>query len=416
MIRAFRNFSQKGGSEKQNLIDNAVLAIRNPALNIGQVLEVLESDNPVLEYQRIRQDINEERLVKFYQTIQRRDELTEEEQGFINRLGRQTNLNDAQLQSLSQLISKAIHNLEKAKRFRQTLEKNREALLNNGVRQVTLDDAVPAVSNMLEELGSAKTAYEIGTSIRRIEIKLSEVEETMSRQIRRHEAGLLIDQVYKDEIKGREGSLIRNGLITYLLREFQDKPLEPVLVTKRLNELRNLDPDLQSKVIDGLISRMSIALAMQRTRGDEKKTAPAQQPAIPKMPEQDQIDSVSPAEHTDETSVTPVISEEEKHLIDREAAERRRVLVNNEELSRAMVAFRRTLRGMDLLFNEVNPNNKVNLDELIKEIGRYRFGHPDIVRLIIEDYPDVRNRLTRLIEARNVQGEEDTHKDTRTGR
>lgn len=415
ITQAFKRFATDPNREQ--IINNVLgQAIRDPRLTYDQVKSVLSAINPGEAYDAIKRDINSERLSHAYCSTLRRSDLTEAELKLLDNLGRKTYLEDRDVSSLVRAVSNAVSMVDKVRGFRNSLSAQREALIKTGVKAQTLEEAIAVLSKADEATFSVFTPQTLSVRLNDLRTAAEGVQRKINREIAVYKTGRLVDGAFGSQLQTEHGSLVKARIVAYLVSEFpQIDSSNESLVYLRAGQLSQLDGDILAKVLSGEL-RFQAALRQQK---EKEEIQGLSAPAVPAREEPRRFSpqqTINPAAREERPTPPSVPIKEEQLLMDKQQAEERRKKLGNERLSYATRAYLTALDRIDLDKEELSPEVRQEVRTLLRKLGRIFTGHPDIARIIEEDYPRLLRESITAREAKLHQEEEDASKDKRTGR
>lgn len=410
-------FSRFAATPNRDQIINGVLiqALRDPKLNLDQARQVLSAERPGEIYDQIRQDINSGKLKEAYLRSTRKTEISELEAALVDNLGRKTHLDEREFATLVRSIDQAADTIAQAQRARTQLSQQREELLGSGVKPQTFADALIDIDKAQGALTSANSAQTVSMRARELRVALETVNNKITREVGMQRTGQLVDEVYGDRLQNGHGAIVRGRIIAFIASEFNkiDSSNE-ALVRQRINQLSGLSEELQTEVITG-VRRLQSALAIQ----NQRLQTPAEQPRVtPRRqfvePPVQGLTGARPLETP--PPAVPIVPEvdQDQVVLDRQAREERRKALNLQRLTDAMTSFTRILNTLDLEGTELSEPAKQQMDQLLKMVGKLRFDHPDIVRVLERDYPRLQEEIRRSRSLQVQQEAADTYNSTRT--
>ncbi|GEM_PF-6737990 len=403
----FAKFAKEPNGEQT--IDDLQESLKNNLLSYDQILEVFTSPSPSEDYLGIRQGINRERLKKFYLETKGKKQLTSYEDELINQFGTRTYLDDRELPSLNRAIANSVNSLLIADNFRGYVEKQRANLIEKGVKADTLSKAILKIAEIRKNIFSS-SPQTLSARINELNNEIENVRHEISFQLKTHQIGQIVDEIYGEKLKSAEyGLQIRREIVGYI-RKADLKEL--MQIRKRLHDLKSLTEDLQSKVLSG---DMTIAYALQ-----EQKKRTIIEPEIQKTIERSILiendvltetsDVIHPIETKREEKPTVIIDRQKEERIKAEK-ERRRII--NERLGEDLQSSLKTLSELSPKPDEIAEDTKTKAKEVLNKWGRLLFDHPDIARAI-EDYPGLLREVSRLRSIIVQREQEEIEKDNRT--
>lgn len=395
-----------GAPDRQTSIDLPGEVLKDTSLNFQQVFDILNSSSPSQEYIETKQEINRTSLAEYYLSAQEKGALSTYEMTLIDQLGRKTYLDDNP-QTLTLRIKEADNAITRANDLIGRLNSGREELLRGGVKPDAIDGGCVKLTLGKDAVLKSNSLYSISKDIHKLEEAVSSVQQEIDRQVLLYRIGEIIDDEARDTSQTKYGSEIKRYISFYILRNIHN-PLDNKRIKVFLKELSSLDESLQLEVLQGT-TRIAQALKSQNDRGrsvliPEKKIFPLEQISSEKIMDDGALPTV-PIESSK--------TETEKLLVDKELTERRRRMANNERLKQITRSYYVELVGLDLEVDELADETREELYKVLKELGRFAFRHPDIVR-VVKDIFEENKRKIKIKEIKVEQEIEDAQKDTRT--
>lgn len=408
VANTFRRFS--GAHNREQIIASLTQVLRDQSINFDAVNEIFNSDTPAEKYDQIRQEMNKQKLQSAYTTTHKTDSLSGTVITLIRNLGGKAYLETREIPAIVLSIRNADELVQRAANFVSTLASKRDDLLSSGVTEETIHDSLEVLNKTRGALLESNSLQAIALRARELTTVLTEAERKINRGIAVRKTGLVVDELFNGTLQTGYGPQIRTNIITYVLREVD--PTNEISVRRLLDQLKGLDTDLQSRVIIGDI-RIAAATRIQAQRKIGVQT-PSTLGPLGRTIQAPGRETKGSAIQNPPTRVTSTPRTEDTP-IDRKTVEEKRKLVNNERLVQAVRALRQVLGNLDLESNEVTTESQRELDQMLKELGKLRFSHPDIVRAL-EDYQRHLQRETKIRETQVQQDIEDSQRDTRTRR
>lgn len=407
---AFAKFSAR--PDDSQVIKGLEDTLRDPELNFRQTLDIFTSQSPSKRYLEIKREINKDKLTGAYLKAQRRDEIHGFEYLFIEQLGKVTFLSEREIPRFIRAIQEANTSLEKAGTLRTRLTDRQEELLSNGVNPRTINEALIEIDRLQANLLSSTTPDTLSGRVKMLANEVKRVEEKIAREMKDYQIGIVVDETYGERLRTGQGPLLKRAIILYL-RGAQNE----AVLKHDLTQLAGVDEDLQLKVLtEGL--RLSAAL---RQQGERRKKVIAKQGLEEAI--------LAPVEGEAVTPVFAETSRQKHHIeeslseevgIDRAALEEKRRRLNNERLDDIVTSyldpFVEAITTLDLDTQEVREEIKERLYDRLRKLGQVLFKHPDIVRVLEEDYPYLIEEKRRAQEAQLRKVQEEAEGDTRTRR
>lgn len=413
IMKAFAQLSRSPNREKFN--DDIGSALANSHISFAQLENIIKANDPSRMYEQVKQSNNRDRLQRYYQTVERRQELTEIEARFIDRFGKVTVLQDADLPRITNHIKSIDNALQQAASLKAQLTQDRDGMIKKGVRPDTIDEAIAAINSSSQQLLEVSAVHNIQRKINELGETKAEIGRKISRQMAVYEAGKIVAEVYGDSLKSPSDASLRRDIGSYILREFDIA--DKAAIRTRLSQLKGLDADLQSQVI-GTSSegRIRINKALQIHQERRKR------PAKPKAVEEKPVSVVPPVSKPIDTkpSVTTPPPEpqgqEDQIVEDRRQAEKIRIAFNDNKLRQGTQSYLLdTLMNLDLDQQDLTTATKRVVDNMLQTAGKIRFTHPDLVRFIEDSFRKDEDIL-RLREVIVNLEQEIASRDTRTDR
>lgn len=401
---------------KEEVINVLGQALGDPVLNLSQVTGIFTSDNPIRQYDLVREDANADRLTKAYQAAQKVSRLSETETALIDSLGRRTNLSD-DMQSLIRTIKVADTVSQRVGQLKLRLELQRDQLIETGVRTQTINEAISAIESVENEARAVSSLEALARFNQRRVVKIDEINGGIDRELSIHKVGLMIDQATGDRLKTGYGPRIRTDIVGLVIGDLHVvNEANQSLAVRRVRELTSLDEDLLSRVKSGDIS---LTAALQRQR--DKRVQPVQPvPPVAPLRPAEPVAETPPAVEKVAHRVPPrvdeyVVSVPQPEIVDKGVLNEQRVQNNILKLSRFLKRLTDDLTDVDLKPEEVTDELRFLLDTAIRQLGYWDFNNPDTPR-VMRLHPQELAEINRLRAALLERDREVTDRDTRTGR
>lgn len=400
-------------------MEDFIRACENPSLTLVQTIDVLSSPDPVRSYGELIKEINYSKLQREYLSRVKKEEPSRTERIIIENLGRQTNL-PTFLNSFVDGISIAERALETANQWKERFTREAGSLQKRGVRPQTIEQAMFKISEQEEKVLTTRTATALTQQVNELQRVLSKADEEIAKEVLEFQVGESIDEIYGKELAAGHGPLVRDRIVWHIIHSEDINPANEWEVKRRLRDLKHLDEDLQTQVINGLM-RMSTATSRQaeRQRAKTRERMPMP-PAV--------FEGVFPVEKAPE-AVSEVSSPAQPTVLRRqeiditktvESVAKRRVEINNQRVNEALNLYgdplARELRNIDLEPFELTRVNKERIGALETLLEKLRTGRLNAVYALDVTLPQREKQLEEIHKARVAQEMEETSRDTRTGR
>lgn len=378
-------------------------ALNDKHLGFEHIIQVAGSSSPAEEIISIRQQVNRDRLEQQYMRYHKVDAISAVEYALITNLGGKPYLNEEDISKLIMLIKNTDLNIQKAERFLNNLAAHRDELIHQGVLPGLIDEVSKKIADLSSSMSQIDTPRAASLGIQGLTTTIIEVERQMGRQIARRKVDLAISQVYGDRLKSGFGPQIRGNIISYILREIDTT--DEAAILNRLQELAKLDDDLQAKVIGGM--RITNAIRLQKERNAEKTRPAVKQPPAIETPVVEVSTPIPSAIPSPVEQPLTIVEPETQQDTDRLVVEARRRKQNNDGLLHLNHPYLEAIKEIDLSPEELKPDVRLSVIQILRELGRICYGQPDINR-IIENYQRELEARIATIEAR-VQDEQQGH-------
>lgn len=402
----FKEFSEKPDGNKGIMLLSQ--SLRDPHLSYQDIKDLFTASDPEEYYKKFRQEINISNLNNVYKEAQRRAELTETESQVIDNICRREYLgylDEEKIKSFIPFVEKAVAAIEELAEFQSTLVSSRDELVRNGVAVETIQDLVTDVSKAHGNLLASDSSQSIAMSTKAVRSLITSAEKRIAQEMNLFTVERIIEEVYEEEIKAGRGPLIRSHLALILIRDFDIT--NRGLIRQRGKDFKSLDPDLQSEVLN---EGMRIMVAVRKQEARRSPPIDLKSGEIIRKQPDDAYTAVSG------TRIFPSVSSQPKPesiLPTKQDAEKERRSKNNARLQELIVSFISGLNRIDLDKDEVSKETLELFDQMLRDAGQFRFGHPDIVRLVLDTLEQIRRKI-KIEEAEIQQQFEDAQKDTRT--
>lgn len=418
------------GKNSQELLTLASAALRDPQLHLPELETILSAESPMEKEAEVKREINVQNLTRFYQLSLRKIDLDSTELIFLDKLGRVRHLADNDMAGITRTIKSANDVITRAVQYKESLTEKVDKLLQRGAKQETIAEARQKIEDLVRNGFDVATVAQLSARSSQLGEIVAEYERRINREIKVKQVTNTVDEVFSERLQGKNAALVRAGAVAYILRDinFEDENT----VRTALETLKTLDEDLQDQVIRGPM-RISVATHIQRDRELERQRQISQPPLQPAEPELDSVshdirisritvpDQPTSVESTSEQAqvVESVDTEaddlEDQLRLQREQLERQRIESGNATIRQGVEAMIQALRVSDIEFDGLTATNKNLFDKMLIELGKFRFNHRDLIR-IIDDYPRLLER-NRHLQGQLLQAEERRNQlDTQTGR
>lgn len=429
---SFRRIGQ--APNREEVLNVLGLALKDPSLSFNYVIDVFSAPQPITRYDEVREEVNTDRLTKTYLASFRAQALTPVESELISGLGRRTVLNEHELQGLTRAINSANSTHRKAEAAKTQFETQKDQLVAQGVSVSLLDEVGSRIQIATEAVTSASSLPALTRRTQELNDTLAEINRRIERQVTTHKVGEVIDALAGSKLSEGYGPQIRTDIIGLVMGEFgtlDDRNRH--VVSRRVSELTSLDQDLLLRVKNGDI-RLSLALQRQRDRASQQRaniqvlptqprveTPPASvvptRPAQPRTPEAPAVPPVTtPVEAPTPRPSVPEQNSGVDDVVTQADLEERRKRINREKLTNLTSAVERALSDIDLQKEDFTPTEQQAVDSLVRRLGKLAYGHPDIVRVVTRDYPNLMEEARLAREAQAYNDTESAQRDARTGR
>ncbi len=396
--------------QRQEALQAITDVLDDNRFNLAQVLDVIRAASPTQRYEQVNRGVNRDQLKQAYMSTNKLVDLSAAEEQLIDQLGLVSFLEENEIAPLVRTIKNAAKIVQEATALKERLTVQRNDYLKRGVTAQVIDTALAGIDSIQEELRTTNSLQAVSRKIATLADVVSKAEQTISYQRAAHNVGKIIDELFAKELKGDYA--IRASLIDAVLEVTSNlDQLDKKAIRERLQQFRNLDPDLQREVLNGSAS-INHAIQVQEIR---KKAKVRPQTVVPKR-EVTQVEPRSELQQSTVVYTSPVPPQ--SGLRRREPSnilEKKRQIENNARLKGAADSLRLLLEMLQLDKNELTLDTRTALDNLMRILGKKYYDHPDIVRVIREEYPKLLQASAKAAEKRIGQQQEEDTKETRTG-
>jgi hypothetical protein len=398
-------------SDKSQILALFSRVLRDPSFSLEQLQSIIDSTNPMIRYDEIRVDMNIDSLRRRY-SRGRKGELTPTEGTLIHNLGSLAYLPEDRLRRIATTVHRVNTVVEATNFWLAELKSEYANLLEGGVNKELIDGLITQLESGQSNL-LVTTSYAVAErSAQNLSSLIVEGKRKITVLLGIKKVGSIADVVYGDELKTGQGPIVRNNIIISILKEVgggdEDK------IREALETLKNLDPDLQLQVLRGNM-RLKVAQQRQGAKSVLKRETNMEGECSVNVVMSPVVNIVD----REETSVVlsshgldaDVSAGESVEILDK--AEQVRVEQNNQDLSDGARNLTRVLDMIDLDVDDIKPDVMDETRSLLRKLGRYILGHPDIVRAI-EEYPTLLQQISDLRTAQVVKEQADITLQTRT--
>ena len=416
---AFKNTSN--APNKGEIVTILSDALKDPNLMLDHTLDVFTAPNPVERYDRIREEINKDKLTKTYMSSHRLQGLGVVETGLINRLGSKINLPDRDRQGLISVINAGEIASQQAASLMSRITGEREQLIARGVRAQLLDEALSQIQDAQKAVVESQSLQTLDAKNKELANKINDVSRRINGQIAYQRVGTMIDQETGDRLKEGYGPQIKIDIIGLILGEFHTVNNENrEQVEQRIKDYTGLDQDLLVKV-KGMDISLRTALQIQTDRNRPVSLRPPVNPIPPPTLAPPVGPSGIPPE--DPTSVFPgsglpiqPTPPEEGVIVDIGTREEIRKQNNREKLDLLLDDEIIELNEIDLDASDITDALRQKIDIVVRWFGQRGYNHPNIPHLVQDTHPHLLEENRRLAEELVRIKRELSDRDTGTGR
>lgn len=408
---AFKRFADRS-QDSERCLQEIRRAVDDESLTIGQTVQIVTSAAPDQEHFTIIRDKNRETLRIRYLVAAKKQNLTPTEQLLIGNLGGQTFPLESKIPSMVADIQFTVALVRQSQDWQEQLQRETDELVVRGVNEATINRAVSQMAQRQQALLTANSLGVLPDRIKQLQNTIAEFRETIAREILEHEVGIVVDKVFEQELKTSKDPQLRKRIIWAATHAEDVNATDSAAVIRWVRELKRLDQDLRTEVTAGHF-RLDRAVRLQRNKKVEVDT-----PRIDIRP----AEAVAPSQDTSAVKITPQLPVVEPSQfqvsVSQEEIRRRRVEANVRRLNTEIVEPHfipaiRLLATLDLDPKDVPPYLKKFLGEAETAIERLRTGHPDVVRVMDEDYPHLIEKVkgfeATIVDLQRQLSDRDTH-------
>ena len=359
--QAFNKFAPL--HDGQRTIDTLHKVLKDPNLDFSHVVDVFNSLNPSEQYDQVRQEINRDKLTRYYLRNQNKDKLTELESLLIDRFGKKIFLEEGELPMYTSTIKDIDVMLRKAGDFCNRLKEKHEELLKNGVEPQIIDGAYQNINSLYQEIFDSVQSRQLASrKTKELEKIISDAEKRIFQPVKIHKIYEIIEDVYSKEPKTEHWPEFKTHIFNFLHQEEGIDLSSEEQVRKKLMKLKTLNKETQSAVVKGY---KKLEYELEKQRKDKTSTARKYQEEIVLVENEPPSSSEIKVRHLEQKGRTGVFE--------------------NKELIKATVSYRELLYQLNLRPEEITGETKEEISLVLNKLGKLRFNHPEIVK-IIKDY------------------------------
>lgn len=387
--------------------------LQDDHLTFEHVLDILTSQNPAQRYVEVRGQINQKKIMDFMLALPNKKDFSPIETQLIASAAYEasTYLDPPYVKRIAERVKEVDEACRVATAYKVQLERMREELINKGIRTALIDDAIDYLGSITIPSEDIKIRTMEGFTAT-ILFNIRSIQERIQRALQVRLAENTIHEVFSNravEITPEE----RNNIVRYVLSS-SDKVLTESQLRLSVVELGNLSRDLRQRVTTGNIT-LRYALRLQRERyatptRPEIIPPPRQALAVPVEPV-----PLPPLPELSETTEPPKLHTPQGPD---SATDRTQEIVKGNEILREQIS-----RWIEELGNiqlssrqDLDGETIKTIDVLLQRLGKLRFNHPDIRRVIEDDYPRLQDTLKVLRAEAIARQEDEAQRDTRTRR
>lgn len=353
--------------EAQQIIDAFQDSIKDPELTLDQVIGILTSDSPRARYNEIKAEINESKLKEFYIASGKNEDLSEIEISLIKQLGQKTYLAAHELPGLASAIESVVNLLNQADTLRNQLTVvQTNAELPEQIRQLA-QQYIENIDRLRKDIPELTTRDRLTRRINELKAGLEESSRRVNSAIRNYRIGKVVEEIFGEQ---------RTSITLYIVNaNLQGEPQ----ARERLNILKGLDSDLQSRVIDGNIN-LNRALEEQKRRDEQRarSVTPDSTPTI-------QTPYRAPVATPPGTPVTPEVppSDTKPPVIEEELPEEEKERRDkNLRLTNFLSAYRRSLMTFNLPPDKLDQQTKAEIELALLDLVKLHGGDEQIINTL----------------------------------
>lgn len=405
-----------GSMDNDRSLADVKHALDDESLTVDQTMQIIAASSPSRQYSEIKRDINRQALREKYQVTVGKKGLTEIEQTLINNLGGQTYPSESGIHSAVREIQSCVVFLCQSRNWQEQLKVQFDDWVKQGVEAPSVNQAIAQISQKQVAVMTSNSLDALRTRTKELQKTVAEFRDKMAKDILLHSAREAVNTVFNRELRTAPDPQFVEGVARAILNDEDFDTRRPdEYVLKWVRQFKRLEPDIQTEVIAGHIRRIVTAINIQNRR-QVVDTAPK---AEAKTGEKSADVRPVPSEVND-IAKTPSQAEliPPQTRASQEEIKRRRIEMSIKRLSEVIeahiVPVIRILATIDLDSQEVPDYLKKILGEAEIIIERKRGGHPDVVRVMDETYPNSQKEIAKLRETiLNIQRQQ-SDRDTYT--
>lgn len=412
VFEAFAKAKEKpNASEINGTIETT---LRDGVLSFEHMIQILADEDPVTKYDNAREEINFDILKNAYSRVAGTDKLTEAEAVLVESFGRKRRLSQPEVTQAVSLIKDARLTITSATQIVQNFADGREQYIAQGARDDFIDGTIAQVETIIEAIKGATTTQTLSRKTQELLEIAREANRKLNSQIATSRVGALVDEYSAEKATQDTYGRLREEIVMLVLGEFRTlDPQNQTAIVTRVRDYLSLEPDMFAAVRRGEI-RLATALTRQIERRREQRPAPPAgpeaQPSAPSAP----IRPYHPPVEVP-TGRRLRVSPDELEA-ERQRREETRLRLNREKLHTLVASTLRGVREIDLSNDDLSPQDQAVIDELIRELGKLAYKHPDTPRVMRVSYPQLQQESSDRLITDVKNGLESDQKDARTGR
>lgn len=387
--------------------------LQDDHLTFEHVLDILTSQNPAQRYVEVREQINQKKIMDFMLALPNKKDFSPIEMQLIASAAHEasTYLDTPYLKRIAERVKEVDEACRVATAYKVQLERMREELINKGIRAALIDDAIEYLGRITIPSEDIKVRTMEGFAAT-IMFNIRSIQERIQKALQVRLAENTIHEVFSNravEITPEE----RDSIVRYVLSS-SDKVLTESQLRLSVVELGSLSRDLRQRVTTGDIT-LRYALRLQR----ERYATPTRPKIIPPLHQALAVPvepaPLPPLPELSETTEPPKLHTPQGPD---SATDRTQEIVKGNEILREQISRWIEESGNIQLSSRQDLDGETikTIDVLLQRLGKLRFNHPDIRRVIEDDYPRLQDTLKVLRAEAIARQEDEAQRDTRTRR
>lgn len=406
----FRKLSNGTHDGEKALVD-VKRALDDTSLTITQTLRIIKSSSPAKEYSEVIKDANKQSLKEQYLATVRKKELTDTETVLIDNLGGQTYLLGSRIPSMVTEIQFCVAILRQSKDWQDQLRKDVDDFVQQGVQESTINETISQMSQKQNALMSSDSLQALSSRAKQLQNVIVDFKARLADEKLKHCVSEVVTRVFGQDLQTDQDPHLKERIVWAARHDTNIDASSSRDLLRWVKGLKSLDPDLRTEVVSGNITRIATAMRIQAQRRIINVT-PENKP--------DDVISVIPRNQMDVSTRIPVQPKptELQPQVSPDKIKQGRIEMNIRRLSEEIIKPHlipaiRLLAILDLDPQDIPSHLKEILGEAEIAIEKLRGGHPDVIRVMDEDYDKLQKEVTRLrgviLDIQRQQADRDTY-------